>query len=143
MEYLEPDSPDVENNNNKNDFEISKIIGHRWLKGKLQYNVVWKGLSSSNTSWINDSDLRCTNVIDAYVRSKTKTVKPKENVLSDIPTGANLTFLKGLKLYGHIAYKTKDDHGVVRTVSSDDAKKLYPVALLEYLEKAVTLPNAE
>ena len=139
MDFLEPDSSDIETD--KADFDVAKIIAHRWLKGKLQYQVKWKGLADSENSWEDEANLNCTNLIDAYVRSKTKTIKPKENVLSDIPTGANLTFLKGIKLYGHIAYKTKDDHGVVRTVSSDDAKRLYPVPLLEYLEKAVTLPK--
>ena len=141
MLYFDPESTEAEAEQSE-DFQVAKVINHRWSKGRLQYFVKWKGLDESENSWEDEESLNCTNLIDAYVRSKAKTFKQQKiQISSEIPTGAELTVLQGLRIYDQIAYKTKDERGVIRNITSEDAKKLCPFALLDFLEKFVDIPT--
>ena len=141
MHYFDPESTESEVEQSE-DFQVAKVINHRWIKGHLQYLVKWKGLDESENSWEDEANLNCTNLIDAYVRSKTKIFKQqKVQISSEIPTGAELTVLQGMKIYDQIAYKTKDERGIIRNITSEDAKKICPLALLDYLEKTANIPT--
>jgi hypothetical protein len=53
-------------------FEVNKILDHRTVDGKLEYQVSWKGYSDKHDSWIPEAYFDGIEVIEEYWNMKTR-----------------------------------------------------------------------
>jgi transposase InsO family protein len=57
-------------------FVMEEVLDHRERGGKIEYRIKWKGYPVSQASWIEDSRVNDTNIIDKYFKSLTQ---PKQD----------------------------------------------------------------
>ena len=58
------------------DYEIEKIISHRYFKGKLQYLVSWKGYGPEHNSWEPVQNFNADNLLNSYHKYRGGVVLP-------------------------------------------------------------------
>lgn len=52
-------------------FEVERIIGHRSRKvTKTFYKVKWKNFDESYNEWVNEDNMNCPSLIEAYYKNK-------------------------------------------------------------------------
>lgn len=51
---------------NKSEFEVSALLTHTHTKSKTLYLVRWKGYDSKFDSWVEESELCCSDILQAY-----------------------------------------------------------------------------
>lgn len=50
--------------------QVSKIVGHRTIKGRRQFLVRWKNYSESADTWENEKDLNCQELMEEYLSNE-------------------------------------------------------------------------
>lgn len=58
------DDDDIE----EGQFVVEDILDHRFLNGKMQYYLKWKGFDDSENSWENEEDLHCDELLERYMK---------------------------------------------------------------------------
>lgn len=61
---------DKKTTNEDNEYEVSKIVGHRTIKGRRQFLVRWKNYSESADTWENEKDLNCQELMEEYLSNE-------------------------------------------------------------------------
>lgn len=56
----------------KKEWAVLKIVGDKKIKGKLHYQIRWKGYSADDDTWEPKSSLSCPELIEKYEASKTE-----------------------------------------------------------------------
>ncbi|KAM9992125.1 hypothetical protein ACTFIZ_012793 [Dictyostelium cf. discoideum] len=74
-------------------FEVEKILDKRFQRGRIQYNVRWKGFSADYDTWEDeDNVLGCTELVKEFESSreqeKKKSKKRKNTIVDENPTTA-------------------------------------------------------
>lgn len=57
-------------NATENDYEVLKIIDHKFTNKERKFLVRWKGYNSTHDSWEPESCLSCPKLLKSYLRSK-------------------------------------------------------------------------
>ena len=58
------------------EFEVSRIVNSRLVRGSLQYLVHWKGYGPEERMWVPVSDIKATRLIRAFYRAHPEKVGP-------------------------------------------------------------------
>ncbi|KAK4698457.1 hypothetical protein P7C70_g7818, partial [Phenoliferia sp. Uapishka_3] len=56
----------TESETDENEWEVTAVLKHRYVKSNLEYKVRWKGYGPSDDSWISASDANAPALIDVY-----------------------------------------------------------------------------
>lgn len=46
--------------------KVENIVGHKTVKGKLLYQIRWKGYSKDSDTWEPEDTLSCPDIIQKY-----------------------------------------------------------------------------
>ncbi|EAX96818.1 hypothetical protein TVAG_107050 [Trichomonas vaginalis G3] len=118
-------------------FEVEAVVDHRWINGKIQYRLHWKGYPDSEDTWEEDNEnLQRHDLISNYIARK----GPKSNFFdiftkqNEIPKGLRIEIKDAYKKDGEIKYKTVDSKGTTRILSSTEAVRQFPLEVFEYLQ---------
>ena len=137
----ESSNSNIETDEEQEEYEVEKILDHRWIKGKVQYLLKWKDLNESENSWEDEENLSCGNLVLEYIKKKFSflTLIDQEN-FKPIPNGSNIKFIDSKIYFNRVLYfveiKLTGEKGIL---TSQEAKDKYPIELLEYLEKIVEI----
>jgi len=53
-------------------YEVEKVIGHRFMNGKMQFLLCWKGYKAR--TWTDEHDMQCHSLVEKYFKSNPGTV---------------------------------------------------------------------
>lgn len=142
LEIVEEDSERDENS----DCEVEYISKHRWVKGHLQYNVKWSGLSSENNTWVPEATIKDKEIVADYLRKNSLTkeayVAPKlkkEKHKDLFEYEDNMEIVEGIRYCGDIYYRLRDNKGKIRTFDSYSVRERYPSELMMFLQNHVEI----
>eukprot|EP00029_Vermamoeba_vermiformis_P006128 TRINITY_DN2319_c0_g1_i3.p1 TRINITY_DN2319_c0_g1~~TRINITY_DN2319_c0_g1_i3.p1 ORF type:complete len:1107 (+),score=230.55 TRINITY_DN2319_c0_g1_i3:172-3492(+) len=97
------------------EYEVEKIIGHKYVKNKIHYFVKWKGWPSSSNTWEPLTHLdHCQTAIDAYEREQAEREEEENSEDEDINKRKKLA-----KYTGHVPPKW------IGKAREDKGKKIY------------------
>jgi len=122
------------------EYEVEKVLSHRWINGKIQYLLKWVGLSEFDKSWEYEENIMCADLIADYIRSNisaTYHANNKDICFKPFEKGSNITITEGKNYFGHIVYFGVDDAGNKGILTSEEAKKDFPQELLTFLESTI------
>lgn len=51
-------------------FEVEAILGHKMERRKRKFFIKWKHFSANHNSWVQEKNLNCAEVLNAYLKSK-------------------------------------------------------------------------
>lgn len=47
-------------------YEVEKVLGKRYYRGRLQYKIHYKNDAKANAQWVNETDCRCAILIKEF-----------------------------------------------------------------------------
>lgn len=123
-------------------YEVEKIIGKRYVQGKIEYKVKWLGYKMTECTWEPEENL--VNVRDLIDKFENKNEK-NENQLKSNNLNLNeykidnrfikVNTIKVIdnQLYGIVKY---NNNGMIeeRKISTAELKKVNPFILIEFYE---------
>ena len=60
---------DIESDNDKENFEVEKILSHRKFKKRMKFLVKWKNYDESYNEWVWQENFNETSIIDEYLET--------------------------------------------------------------------------
>lgn len=58
-------------NSDTHEYEVEKIISHKFTRNKRSFLIRWKNYDSSHDLWIEENDLSCSKLLKKYMKSIT------------------------------------------------------------------------
>ena len=55
---------EIKSKRQKERFDVEKVMGHRFVNGKLQFLLCWKGYKER--TWTDESDMQCHSLVEKY-----------------------------------------------------------------------------
>lgn len=55
---------------NSNEYEVEAILNHKIKRGQRTYLIRWKGFPPNYDTWENESNLKCPEILNMYLKSK-------------------------------------------------------------------------
>ncbi|KAK0173017.1 hypothetical protein PV328_006272 [Microctonus aethiopoides] len=52
------------------EYEVERIVSHRYIKGRRQFLIRWKGYDEDADTWEDESELNCSKLIDDFLTDK-------------------------------------------------------------------------
>ena len=123
-------------------YEVEKIIGKRYVQGKIEYKVKWLGYKMTECTWEPEENL--VNVRDLIEKFENKKEK-NENQLNSNNINLNeykidnrfmkVSTIKVIdnQLYGIVKY---NNNGIIeeRKILTSELKKVNPFILIQFYE---------
>ena len=66
----EGDEPTADSGGEAQQYEVERVLHERKRNGAVQYKVKWKGYINRHNSWVDESDLDCSDLVREYHQSK-------------------------------------------------------------------------
>ncbi|KAF9922912.1 hypothetical protein FBU30_006966 [Linnemannia zychae] len=94
------------------EYEVERVVGHKYLRGRLHYHLKWNGYDSDENTWEDQDNVFCTDLIEAYWKRREEAggsrddPKGKDGVVPKKETISRSQKSNGAK---HATAKTKKD----------------------------------
>ncbi|XP_034190669.1 uncharacterized protein LOC117608970 [Osmia lignaria lignaria] len=112
----------IKDGNNKDEYEVEKIVGQRTIKGRRQFLIRWKGYGEDSDTWEQEEDLNCSQLIEEFLAEDEENheeIKPKKSENSaKSPKKVAEVDRKSKKLKNNTKRKSEND----KQITADDGK---------------------
>lgn len=67
---LDESSKNIDKLEESDTHEVEKLVGHKIMRKQRFFKVRWKGFSSVDDTWVEETDLYCPDILQAYKNSR-------------------------------------------------------------------------
>jgi hypothetical protein len=118
------------------EWEVDYIRDRRIRLGRVEYLVKWTGYPVAASTWQDEEDLKCSNLIQQFEKRYLEEKKANQTQALALPTKVMSHKVSG----GTLSFLLSFSDGSTIWVSARDAKRKSITILLEYLEGITAFP---